>query len=135
MAERSGVSLGNPQNEKEKLIREILSQLPQITREMHLFVKSLDAHSQNINHWLKTITPEIPQENIHLYRRSTAASQKNSTAVSHKGSTASSQANNKRESSKEFKEKILESFNHYARTFQLIHSTRQNLNFTIQNLF
>ena len=128
------LSQGNPQSENQKLIREILSQLPQITREMHLFVKSLDAHSQNIQQWLKTITPEIPQKNIHLYRRSTATSQKNSTAVSHKGSTTSSQANNQKESPQkskdEEKKKILESFTQYAQTLQLLRSSKQNIQFT-----
>jgi hypothetical protein len=147
---------GKSEKENEKLIREILSQLPQITKEMHLFVKSLDTHSQNINHWLKTIAPEIPQKNIHLYRRSTATSQNSpsadssshlyrrstatsqnspsadspshlyrpSTATSHDFSTASSQADNQKkstlESKEEEKKKILESFNHYALSLQLI---------------
>lgn len=38
----------NSVEENQKPIKDILSQLPQITKEMHPFVKSLKVHSQNI---------------------------------------------------------------------------------------
>ncbi|WP_372756165.1 hypothetical protein, partial [Labilibaculum sp.] len=99
---------GKTEEENQKAIKDILSQLPQISREMHLFVKSLDTHSQNIQKWLQKITPEIPHENLNLYRRS----------------IASSQANTNRESSKQSKEEILQSFQHYANSLLRIHSTK-----------
>jgi len=95
---------GKTEEENQKAIKSILSQLPQITREMHLFVRSLDTHSQNIQDWLQKITPEIPSENLHFYKQS----------------TSSSQANYKRKSSKQSTEEIVESFNQYAVSLKIL---------------
>jgi hypothetical protein len=114
--------------ETQKVIKDLLRQLPAITKEMYQFVKALHQHGLNIQKWLKIITPEIPQKNIHLYSRS--------TATAHDSSTASTQANNKRESSKESEEEITNGFSQYAQTLQLLKSAKQNLqfSFSIENL-
>nr|WP_320118654.1 hypothetical protein [uncultured Marinifilum sp.] len=46
--------------EAQKAINSILQQLPLITKQMHLFVKRIDVHSQNIQQWLQKITPRNP---------------------------------------------------------------------------
>lgn len=99
---------GKTEEENQKAIKSIFSQLPKITREMHLFVKSLDQHSQNIQNWLQKIIPEIPQDNLHLYKQS----------------TSSSQVNYKRESLKQSTEEIVGCFNQYANSLLLMHKAR-----------
>jgi hypothetical protein len=106
---------GKYEKENQEAIKSILSQLPPITKEMHLFVKSLDTHSQNIQKWLQIITPEITHKNLHLYRRPTNP---------HRRSTASSQSANSGKFSQKSKEEILHSFNHYANSILLMHSTK-----------
>ncbi|MFA8437059.1 MAG: hypothetical protein ACEPOZ_21340 [Marinifilaceae bacterium] len=55
---------GKTEEENQFLIRNILTQLPPISKEMHQFVTFLHCMNSNIHLWLKSIAPEIPARNL-----------------------------------------------------------------------